>query len=93
MPESYLSKLCEDTIKPLIDFDNNNNNVNLLDTLKIYYQCRFNSTDTAKKLFLHRNTLIHRLDKAKELLHYDFVDDDKMFSIYLGICAYEILNS
>lgn len=90
-PESYLLKLCEDTISPLIEFDKNNNG-NLIDTLKIYYLSKFNSTDTAKKLFLHRNTLIHRLDKIKELLYFDFADNDKIFSIYLGICAYEILN-
>lgn len=92
LSEAYLLKLCEDTISPLFEFDKNNN-ANLIDTLKIYYQSKFNSTDTAKKLFLHRNTLIHRLDKIKELLHNDFTDNDKMFSIYLGICAYEILNS
>lgn len=92
LPEAYLEKLCEDTISPLIEFDKNNNG-NLITTLKIYYLNKFNSTDTAKKLFLHRNTLIHRLDKVKELLHNDFTDSDKMFSIYLGICAYEILNT
>lgn len=92
LPESYLMKLCEDTINPLIEFDKNNNG-NLVDTLKIYYQNRFNSTETAKKLFLHRNTLIHRLEKIKELLNYDFIDNDKMFSIYLGICAYETLKT
>ena len=92
LPEAYLQKLCDDTISPLIEFDENNNG-NLIATLKIYYLSKFNSTDTAKKLFLHRNTLIHRLDKIKELLHNDFTDDDKMFSIYLGICAYEILST
>lgn len=92
LPEVYLQKLCDDTISPLIEFDKNNNG-NLIDTLKIYYLSKFNSTDTAKKLFLHRNTLIHRLDKIKELLHNDFTDNDKMFSIYLGICAYEILRA
>lgn len=92
LPESYLLKLCEDTINPLIEFDKNNNS-NLIYTLKIYYLSKFNSTDTAKKLFLHRNTLIHRLDKIKELLYIDFTDNDKIFSIYLGICAYEILKS
>ena len=92
LPEAYLQKLCDDTISPLIEFDKNNNG-NLIVTLKIYYLSKFNSTDTAKKLFLHRNTLIHRLDKIKELLHNDFTDSDKMFSIYLGICAYEILST
>lgn len=92
MPETYLQKLCDDTISPLIEFDENNNG-NLIDTLKTYYLNKFNSTDTSKQLFLHRNTLIHRLDKIKELLLNDFTDSNKMFSIYLGICAYEILNN
>lgn len=92
LPESYLQKLCEDTINPLIEFDKNNNG-NLINTLKTYYLNKFNSTDTSKKLFLHRNTLIHRLDTIKQLLHNDLSDDHEIFSIYLGICAYELLNS
>lgn len=92
LSETSLLKLCEDTIIPIIEFDKDNN-TNLIDTLKLYYLSKFNCTDTAKKLFLHRNTLINRLDKIKELLHGDFSDDNKMFSIYLGICAYEILNN
>lgn len=91
LPENTLLKLCEDTIMPLIQFDKDNN-ANLINTLKLYYESKFNSTDTAKKLFLHRNTLLNRLDKIKELLHGDFSDNNKMFSVYLGICAYEILK-
>ncbi|GIM30345.1 purine catabolism regulatory protein [Clostridium polyendosporum] len=91
MSEASLMKLCEDTIMPIIEFDKDNN-TNLINTLKVYYLSKFNCTDTAKKLFLHRNTLINRLDKIKELLHGDFSDNDKMFSVYLGICAYEILK-
>lgn len=91
LSEVSLLKLCEDTIMPIIEFDKNNN-TNLINTLRLYYLSKFNSTDTAKKLFLHRNTLINRLDKIKELLHDDFSDSNKMFSVYLGICAYEILK-
>lgn len=44
---------------------------NLIDTLSIYFDNHLNISQSAKKLFIHRNTLIYRLDRVKELVGLD----------------------
>lgn len=43
----------------------------LLHTLKVYLLCGRNSTDTAQSLNIHRNTLLHRLNKIKTITNID----------------------
>ena len=45
-------------------------------TLMTYYRCGKSKADTCKRLFIHRNTLEHRLARAGELFGVDFADDD-----------------
>ncbi|MGG7146705.1 helix-turn-helix domain-containing protein [Clostridium butyricum] len=43
-------------------------------------------------IFIHRNTSSGRLEKIKYILNIDFNDYNKVFSLYLSVCAYELLN-
>ena len=38
----------------------------IVTTLETYFEMNCNVSDTAKKLFIHRNTLLYRLDKLKQ---------------------------
>jgi carbohydrate diacid regulator len=42
-----------------------------VETLQTFFACNLNITDTANKLFIHRNTLIYRFKKVKEQTGYD----------------------
>ncbi|MEQ3340319.1 helix-turn-helix domain-containing protein [Clostridium butyricum] len=53
----------------------------------------FNCSETSDALFIHRNTSSGRLEKIKYILNIDFNDYNKVFSLYLSVCAYELLNS
>lgn len=68
------------------------NNTELLPTLKEYFRYMFNASDTAKNMYLHRNTLLRRLEKIRELLRIDFDDMEELFAIYLEICAARIME-
>ena len=46
----------------------------LYNSLKTYLNCRFNITDAAEVLFVHRTTLINRLDRIKELTGVNLED-------------------
>lgn len=46
----------------------------MLETLKTYLQCERSITQSAKKLFIHRNSLIYRIEQFNEKLNYDFSD-------------------
>ena len=51
------------------------NNTDYLDTFKVYLNNRCNMTDTAKQLYMHRNTLLHRIKRVEELLGGSSVED------------------
>ncbi|MBB6024561.1 DNA-binding PucR family transcriptional regulator [Paenibacillus sp. JGP012] len=42
-----------------------------LATLEIFFSLDCNVSETAKRLFIHRNTLVYRLDKIKQEIGYD----------------------
>lgn len=86
-----LKKLYRDTVMILVQYDKDNN-TDLLPILKTYYQCRLNISETAKVLFLHRNTLTVRLNLIREILGLELDDMSELFTIYLGICAYELMQ-
>ncbi|OPL08714.1 MAG: hypothetical protein AVO33_09040 [delta proteobacterium ML8_F1] len=58
----------------------------LMHTAKEFLFSNLNSTDTANKLFIHRNTLLYRLGKIKGLTGYDirnFLEAVNFYSLYL----------
>ncbi len=48
--------------------------VDLIESLNVYQECNFNIAQASQKLFIHRNTLLQRLDKMANLLEMDFND-------------------
>lgn len=75
------------SIKPLVDFDKEHHS-ELVQTLFVYYQCNFNASITAKKLFIHRNTFLNRINKIEHILHLDINNFNRLYSIYYGLCVY-----
>ncbi len=43
----------------------------LLHTLEVFFECNLNISETARSLFVHRNTLLYRLDKTYKLTKRD----------------------
>jgi carbohydrate diacid regulator len=63
----------------------------LFKTLKIFLESNMNLTDAAKKLHLHRNTLIYRLDRIKEDIGLDPRKFSDAVQIKLGLMLYSPL--
>lgn len=43
----------------------------MIKTIEIFFKCGLNLSEAAKKLYIHRNTLIYRLDKIQKCTGYD----------------------
>ena len=43
-------------------------------TIDVFFKCGLNLSDAAKELYIHRNTLIYRLDKIQRYISYDIRD-------------------
>ncbi|SDW40393.1 purine catabolism regulatory protein [Marinococcus luteus] len=83
-----LEDYIQDYLGEVISYDAQKN-VRLLQTLKVYLECFGSKQATAKRLFVVRQTLYHRLDKIQELLGEDILEAPKRLSIELAIHAYE----
>ena len=61
----------------------------MLKTIEVFFDCGLNLSEAAKELYIHRNTLIYRLDKIQRITSYDIRKFDnamlfKIIYIYIG---------
>lgn len=58
-------------------------------TLRTYLDCKCSVTETANRMFLHRNTIKYRIKKCEEILETDFTDADYCFQLQLSLMLIE----
>ena len=46
----------------------------MIRTMEVFFKCGLNLSEAAKELYIHRNTLIYRLDKIQKYTNYDIRD-------------------
>lgn len=69
--QETLRAMYEETVGRLMLADRENN---LLGTLEVYLEHNCNAMQTAQTLYIHRNSLINRIDKIEELLDVNLDD-------------------
>ncbi|MEY8336493.1 helix-turn-helix domain-containing protein [Lachnospiraceae bacterium 62-35] len=79
-----LTKFYSETIKPLVEYEKKYNS-DLLSTLHLYYECGQSLSQTAKKLYIHRNTMLYRIDKIEKILDVDLSKTNERFRIQLAL--------
>lgn len=68
------------------------NNTELKKTLLAFLECKFNMTETAKVLYIHRNTLINRLNRIKELLYNNLETMDELMPLCTEAYMYKLFS-
>ena len=68
---SDIQDYCYSTLKPLIDSDSTHN-TEYIKTLECYLNHNCNLVKTAETMFIHRNTIVYRIEKIRSLLDIDF---------------------
>ena len=58
-------------------------------TLQVYLECRCSITATARRMFLHRNTIKYRIKRCEDILGNDLSDFDYCFQLQLGLMLLE----
>lgn len=81
-----IKALCHPRILELYESSDPGNQT-LINNLHTYLLCGRNIAETARKLFIHRNTLLYRLEKLDQLLgvHIADLEPDEVF-LYLMSC-------
>lgn len=77
-------KLCHPSVEKLVNYDNEHG-TKFLDTLYYYLRNERRLTQTAKVMFLHRNTLFYRIERIQEIMETDMDDPDEREYIMLSL--------
>jgi len=65
----------------------------LLQTLSVYLETHCQISETAKRLYVHRNTVVYRLEKCEELLGKSLKDSETTLQIRLALRAKTLLKA
>jgi PucR family transcriptional regulator, purine catabolism regulatory protein len=83
-------RFCLETIGPLVDYDRGHKS-DLVQTLAAYFDNNTNTTQTAERLFIHRNTLLYRLERIQELIGQDLEQPDTRLALHLALKLWQLL--
>lgn len=82
----YMMDKLNDCIGNLISHDNYDT---LSSTFITYCKCNMNLSETARNLFIHRNSLVYRLDKITELTSLNPANFEHSLLLYIAIKNYQ----
>ncbi|OXM13483.1 PucR family transcriptional regulator [Paenibacillus herberti] len=62
----------------------------LLETLDMYLKCFGSKHETARRLFIHRQTLYNRMERLTELIGEPFLEPHKRIGLEMALMAYKL---
>lgn len=83
LPAEDVKKFYEATLQSLADRQKEHQS--LLHTLSVYLETHCQISETAKRLYVHRNTVIYRLEKCEELLGKSLKDPETTMRLRLAL--------
>ncbi len=90
IPAEDLAEFCSHTLQKLSD--PRVNDLSLMQTLAVYLETHCQISETAKRLYVHRNTIIYRLEKVEELLGKDLKDPETTLHLRLALRIQQTLS-
>lgn len=89
--DSQLSLFILGGLEDLINYDAHKN-TEFASTLYEYLMCNKNIAELSKKMHIHRNTTLYRLEKASELLNIDLDDYESTARLFISFKALDFLK-
>lgn len=87
IPDSICKCIYDENIGQIKDIKDKNDFINII---ICWCENKFNFTQTAKSLNMHKNTLLYRFAKIKKTMGLDLYDFNKVIAIYLVIKRYKV---
>lgn len=81
----------QQTLGILFQYDRKNQS-ELMETLESLITYRFNIAESARALFIHRNTLLYRMEKIESILEIDLKDAEEVLKLQLALKIYQLLD-
>lgn len=86
---SAVRSFTEAVIGPLVAYDAQHNS-SLVKTLDAYFDHHGNISQTAESLFIHRNTLLYRLERIQELTQHDLNQANMRLALHLSLKLWQL---
>lgn len=64
----------------------------LLETVEVYFACNGNLSEAARRLHLHRNSLLYRLHHIRDLLGHDLENPEQRLALQLALKGRRVLE-
>ncbi|MFL5699709.1 MAG: helix-turn-helix domain-containing protein [Ktedonobacteraceae bacterium] len=87
-----LRDMYQDQVGRIANYDRRKG-TDLLDTLETYLECAGNLTKTSGRLFVHRNTLIQRLERLQSLCEIDLQERSNWLTLQVAIKVYKLRSN
>jgi Regulator of polyketide synthase expression len=85
------AQICSEKLLALKNYDLKSN-TEYCRTLFVYIQCKFNSTEAARKLIIQRSSFNYRLERIKEISNIDLDSNDDILYLALSFKLLKIEN-
>jgi purine catabolism regulator len=84
-----LEDFCRKTLGPLLDYEGGGD---LIETLEAFFDRLGNLSQTAEKLFIHRNSLLYRMERISQLTGLDLNNPDTRLAVHLALKVRKMLK-
>lgn len=91
VPKELLQQFFDHVLGELYAYDKENNTA-LIETLESYLFNKYNATEAAKAMYIHRNTFFYRIEKIKTLLHSDLSTSEELFRYTFALKVAKLLG-
>lgn len=82
--EEIYSEYVEETLGKLIKYDQENG-TDYLKILRVFFENECSIINTARSLYCHKNTMTYKINKIKEILGYEILDNENRMQIMISI--------
>jgi PucR family transcriptional regulator, purine catabolism regulatory protein len=83
-----LESFCREALGPLLEYEGGGD---LLETLEAYCERLGNLSQTAEKLFIHRNSLLYRMERISQIAGLDMNNPDTRLAVHLALKVRKML--
>ncbi|WP_162142481.1 PucR family transcriptional regulator [Aneurinibacillus terranovensis] len=92
IPYKNLKQFYDNTLKGLAD-STDREHMDLIQTIAVYLENNCLITETAKQLYIHRNTVSYRLNKCEEILGRSLKDPNEALKLRIALMVRSLLQT
>ncbi|MEW9673124.1 PucR family transcriptional regulator [Ammoniphilus sp. 3BR4] len=92
IPYKNLKQFYDNTLKGLAD-STDREHMDLIQTIAVYLENNCLITETAKQLYIHRNTVSYRLNKCEEILGRSLKDPNEVLKLRIALMVRSLLQT